>query len=226
IRKSEGDSHLVAFTRHRQSRTDTKNACHICQTASGATRWEGDIGYVAFKKATYPIHVAFKKATYSMSPSIKPEGDSGYVVFKKATYSLSQSQAEPDIDMIGTTSRQSPCRDPEDGARGPRGPGCYTTCEALERPAHLRRDSIPSEFAPVPLLHQEGGSLKLSQSWDLLLFQGLVEDMASSKRMAPNEEREGKPQSGGAPDQEGEGGMMAPRPQCAFEEWHFFFRDR
>ncbi|MQM18783.1 hypothetical protein Taro_051776 [Colocasia esculenta] len=112
IRKSEGDSHLVAFTRHRQSRTDTKDACHVCQTASGATRWEGDIGHVAFKKATYP-----------MPSSIKPEGDSGYVAFKKATYPLSQSQAEPDIDAIGTTSRQSPCRDPEDGAKGPRGAG-------------------------------------------------------------------------------------------------------
>ncbi|MQM09424.1 hypothetical protein Taro_042295 [Colocasia esculenta] len=49
----------------------------------------------------------------------------GYVVFKKVTYPLSQSQAEPDIDAIRTTSRQSPCRDPEDGAKGPRGPGCY-----------------------------------------------------------------------------------------------------
>ncbi|MQM23451.1 hypothetical protein Taro_056515 [Colocasia esculenta] len=109
-----GDNHLVTFTRHRQSRTDTKDTCHVCQAASGATRWEGNIGHVAFKKATYP-----------MAPSIKPEGDSGYVVFKKATYPLSQSQAEPNIDAIGTTSRQSPCRDPEDGAKGPRGPGCY-----------------------------------------------------------------------------------------------------
>ncbi|MQL91242.1 hypothetical protein Taro_023852 [Colocasia esculenta] len=112
--RSEGDSHLVAFTRHRQSRTDTKDACHVCQTASGATRWEGDIGHVAFKKATYP-----------MSPSTKPGGDSGCVAFKKATYPLSQSQAEPDSNAIKTTSRQSPCRDPEDGAKGPRGPGCY-----------------------------------------------------------------------------------------------------
>ncbi|MQL73547.1 hypothetical protein Taro_005914 [Colocasia esculenta] len=58
-----------------------------------------------------------------MAPSIKPEGDSGYVVFKKATYPLSQSQTEPELDAIGTMSRQSPCRDPEDGAKGPRGPG-------------------------------------------------------------------------------------------------------
>ncbi|MQL73502.1 hypothetical protein Taro_005860 [Colocasia esculenta] len=61
-----GDSHLVAFTRHRQSRTDTKDARHVCQTASGATRLEGDIGHVAFKKVTYP-----------MAPSIKPEGQTG-----------------------------------------------------------------------------------------------------------------------------------------------------
>ncbi|MQL75647.1 hypothetical protein Taro_008010 [Colocasia esculenta] len=66
-----------------------------------------------------------REATYPMAPSIKPEGDSGYVVFKKATYPLSQSQTELEHDAIGTTSRQSPCSDPEDGAKGPRGPRCY-----------------------------------------------------------------------------------------------------
>ncbi|MQM00978.1 hypothetical protein Taro_033725 [Colocasia esculenta] len=35
-------------------------------------------------------------------------------------------------------------------------------------------------------------------------------------------EQEGKPQSRGAPDQESEGGMPAPRPQRAFENGHFF----
>ncbi|MQL87589.1 hypothetical protein Taro_020135 [Colocasia esculenta] len=70
-------------------------------------------------------HVAFKKAAHPMAPSIKPKGDGGYVAFKKAAYPLSQSEAEPDINAIGTTSRQSPCRDPENGAKGPRGPGCY-----------------------------------------------------------------------------------------------------
>ncbi|MQL83240.1 hypothetical protein Taro_015737 [Colocasia esculenta] len=124
--ESEGDNHLVAFTRHRQSHTDTKDACHVCQTASGATRWEGDIGHVAFKKATYPL-----------SQSIKPEGDIGYVAFKKATHPLSQYEAEPDTNAIGTMSRQSPCRDPEDGAKGPRGPGCYNTWLGL-------RDSVVS----------------------------------------------------------------------------------
>ncbi|MQL68555.1 hypothetical protein Taro_000795 [Colocasia esculenta] len=53
--KSEGDSHLVAFTRHRQSHTDTKDVCHVCPTASGATQWEGDTDHVAFQKATYPM---------------------------------------------------------------------------------------------------------------------------------------------------------------------------
>ncbi|MQL75631.1 hypothetical protein Taro_007998, partial [Colocasia esculenta] len=110
IQKSEGDSRLVAFTRHRQSRTDTKDACHVYQTASGATRWEGDIGYVAFKKATHPL-----------SQSIKPEGDIGRR--HRVCRNMKQNQT---LLTIRTTSRQSPCRDPEDGAKGPRGPGCYT----------------------------------------------------------------------------------------------------
>ncbi|MQM05896.1 hypothetical protein Taro_038718 [Colocasia esculenta] len=33
---------------------------------------------------------------------------------------------------IRTTSRQSPCRDREDGAKGPRGPGCYTIVECVD----------------------------------------------------------------------------------------------
>ncbi|MQM03589.1 hypothetical protein Taro_036374 [Colocasia esculenta] len=68
-----------------------------------------------------------EKATHPLSQSIKPEGDIGYVAFKKATYPLSQYEAEPDTGAIGTTSRQSPCRDPEDEAKGPRGPGCYNS---------------------------------------------------------------------------------------------------
>ncbi|MQM01123.1 hypothetical protein Taro_033871 [Colocasia esculenta] len=34
---------------------------------------------------------------------------------------MSQSQTEPDTNAVGTTSRQSPYRDPEDGAQGGRG---------------------------------------------------------------------------------------------------------
>ncbi|MQL91881.1 hypothetical protein Taro_024497, partial [Colocasia esculenta] len=156
-------SHLVAFTRHRQSRTDTKDARHVCQTVSGATRWEGDIG-----------HVAFKKATYTMLPSIKPEGDSGYVAFKKATYPMSQSQAEPDIDAIGTTSRQSPCRDPEDGAKGPRGPGCYRysqSCQEKEETFILCQHPFLTIISSSLLTHlqkskiYEGTEFKTEEQW-------------------------------------------------------------
>ncbi|MQL92055.1 hypothetical protein Taro_024677 [Colocasia esculenta] len=61
---------------------DPEKATHL------VSHWEpeGDIGYVAFKKATHPL-----------SQSIKPEGDIGYVAFKKATYPLSHYEAEPDI---------------------------------------------------------------------------------------------------------------------------------